>query len=1016
MTDLANDPPARLARKRRRPAVVCAECRRRKIACDRKTPCGQCALHNVSCVYVTGAVPPPYGRPRRVEALGSPGDRRKETGGGSEPAARHSNSNGNINRGRGRASGGGSASGSSVGNSRHRAGGGGGGGGGGSGPDAVDLPPLGSPVSSSPGFVKDNPCGERPRLDTMVPLDGQSQFTGRLAKTRMFGQSHWMNNMDEFQLMHSLTHLVHFVTGSSIYKSMRTCKRIARVIKADEKQRIAAPTREGDPPWFTPPPRAVADRLLDLYLNIYEPLFRVLHIPTFRQEYQQFMDAREKVGGTGSREEPASDLFMVKLVLVLALGSCFYEGPDNLGSAGAAHSADVIHDDLRVAAARAIHKLDVAGGSPPLDKHHLNLDMLQVCCLVNIARQSTALEIGDDLNWFSAGALLHAAFGMGLNRDPSHFQSLSFAQCELRRRLWATILELVVQASLDQGMPPLISVDDYDCSPPLNLDDDAFVVGEEDKGMDNRTANKPPSYNHNHTNTTVDCFSAKEGREGSNSNGMDAAGAAAAVPQQPSSSSSSSPLPRPPTAGQPDSVFTQTSIQRLLCRSLPVRLAIAKALNGLSATLSYDRALQLSSELLDTCRYSVSLFKTAPTTVSVPPEQHVAYARLRIAFYELLTRRFHHSLHSPFARKAATNVQYFYSRRARLETALRLLSFSRPSEDRQTYQHHHTTPVSHHTTPAAAVAAASAAAAAAAAASYSANSGNDHAKVPDLCRRLWLVGRGLVKCTLVDIKATVIMELIRQLQEDYVPDDELTVQQRELYDTVLGLTDLAQERVAEFGETNVKGYIFFRGALGQVDALLAGSPVRPTMVSAAESAAETMMQTLRQRAARKGVVVPEVMLAGGCAGDDLDPSTVAPVELMHIDGAPGTTAGTTVGGEGGGGGGGVGGAEYGGDSSGGASGGSGNASDPSLTWATAMAEAGAMPPATSVTPRGTNADFDPTMHLPTPDMSLAGSNSTVGGTAPDNALAWPDDWILDPQGELGFANWFFPYNDRINTS
>lgn len=39
------------SRKRRRPAVVCNECRRRKIACDRKAPCGQRVQYNSTCTY-----------------------------------------------------------------------------------------------------------------------------------------------------------------------------------------------------------------------------------------------------------------------------------------------------------------------------------------------------------------------------------------------------------------------------------------------------------------------------------------------------------------------------------------------------------------------------------------------------------------------------------------------------------------------------------------------------------------------------------------------------------------------------------------------------------------------------------------------------------------------------------------------------------------------------------------------------------------------------------------------------
>lgn len=49
------------SRKRRRPAVVCNECRRRKIACDRKAPCGQCVQYNSTCTYYTPDFSP---RPR----------------------------------------------------------------------------------------------------------------------------------------------------------------------------------------------------------------------------------------------------------------------------------------------------------------------------------------------------------------------------------------------------------------------------------------------------------------------------------------------------------------------------------------------------------------------------------------------------------------------------------------------------------------------------------------------------------------------------------------------------------------------------------------------------------------------------------------------------------------------------------------------------------------------------------------------------------------------------------------
>jgi hypothetical protein len=46
------DGPIRTPRKRRRPALSCVQCRRRKVKCDRKLPCTQCSQYNnATCKY-----------------------------------------------------------------------------------------------------------------------------------------------------------------------------------------------------------------------------------------------------------------------------------------------------------------------------------------------------------------------------------------------------------------------------------------------------------------------------------------------------------------------------------------------------------------------------------------------------------------------------------------------------------------------------------------------------------------------------------------------------------------------------------------------------------------------------------------------------------------------------------------------------------------------------------------------------------------------------------------------------
>lgn len=54
-------------RKRRRPAVSCEKCRRRKIRCDRNMPCDQCIRSKSdTCTYLSDDSPALTGRDRRV--------------------------------------------------------------------------------------------------------------------------------------------------------------------------------------------------------------------------------------------------------------------------------------------------------------------------------------------------------------------------------------------------------------------------------------------------------------------------------------------------------------------------------------------------------------------------------------------------------------------------------------------------------------------------------------------------------------------------------------------------------------------------------------------------------------------------------------------------------------------------------------------------------------------------------------------------------------------------------------
>ncbi|KAI0159574.1 hypothetical protein GGR57DRAFT_429973 [Xylariaceae sp. FL1272] len=48
---------------------------------------------------------------------------------------------------------------------------------------------------------------------------------------------------------------------------------------------------------------------------------------------------------------------------------------------------------------------------------------------------------------------------------------MSLLQAETRRRLWYTIVEMILQSSLDSAMPPRIALDDFDTEVPSNIND-----------------------------------------------------------------------------------------------------------------------------------------------------------------------------------------------------------------------------------------------------------------------------------------------------------------------------------------------------------------------------------------------------------------------------------------------------------------------------------------------------------------------------------------------------------------
>lgn len=362
---------------------------------------------------------------------------------------------------------------------------------------------------------------------------------------------------------------------------VRRCKRLANAAQL----RYLAP--QSIPLDFRDhvPPRETSDKLIQGYIRTFESVLRIIHIPSFMKEYAEFWD----------NPKASRDLYVIKLLLVMAIGTCFYQETPN---------TDPSQASLRAAATQWIHTVE-AWISTPYQKPKATLANLEIRCLLLVARQVT--DIDGDSVWVSAGSLLRTAMQMGLHRDPSQLFQMSTLHAEHRRRLWATVVELLLQSSMDSGGPLLLSIDDFDCEPPSNVDD-----------------------------SQID--------EQSNA----------------------------PVVPEPDTKFTESSIQISLAKTFPVRIAIAKLINDFRSSESYSETLRLAGDLTAACQQhssAIHFWRANSLSDDTPAKPSPFQTKLLSIF----TTRFLLSLHLPYALKAKTNQTYYFSRQATLETSLSLL-------------------------------------------------------------------------------------------------------------------------------------------------------------------------------------------------------------------------------------------------------------------------------------------------------------------------------------------------------
>ncbi|KAB8228382.1 putative C6 transcription factor [Aspergillus alliaceus] len=206
------------------------------------------------------------------------------------------------------------------------------------------------------------------------------------------------------------------------------------------------------------PSRRVVDDLVVLYLTYYEATHRVLHVPSFLKELDEFWAQRDN-------PDFVSPHFVVQLLLVLA---CAWNLADF-------ETLQIKNDnESNLTCYTAIEW--VLHTERWIENSHVkrpDITAFRLYILLMIAKNAHGMKRSKA--WLDTGTLIKQAMLAGYHRDPSLYTKISTFNKEMRRRIWTTILELDLEVSLERGMPPSLQYVDYDTAPALNLNDNELT-------------------------------------------------------------------------------------------------------------------------------------------------------------------------------------------------------------------------------------------------------------------------------------------------------------------------------------------------------------------------------------------------------------------------------------------------------------------------------------------------------------------------------------------------------------
>ncbi|TGZ77962.1 hypothetical protein EX30DRAFT_174065 [Ascodesmis nigricans] len=202
------------------------------------------------------------------------------------------------------------------------------------------------------------------------------------------------------------------------------------------------------------PVKGLVDLLVDAYFRNFDPLFHILHRPTFNRQLEMFY--------TNPSAMDTSWLALLFALLSVSLRMYHYSGEEPASLAGQTLSLSY---HLRTACEASLSASKFVQKPFP----H-TIQAIFLFCIFPGENEKV------DYLWPAMGMGIRIAMGMGLHREITNTPSceLTPREGEIRRRIWALFTAMDITISMRMGLPAMVREKEADTNPPRNIPDDAI--------------------------------------------------------------------------------------------------------------------------------------------------------------------------------------------------------------------------------------------------------------------------------------------------------------------------------------------------------------------------------------------------------------------------------------------------------------------------------------------------------------------------------------------------------------